>query len=240
MTASLLEQRTIDDRTGRAVERLRGATSGSAWGRLEWTWPTPSAAFSRRDSREPGFTEAMSTAIERGYHPFIRPVGGRYVAYDDQWLVLDLYARCDEPRSGTTARFRAMGDILARGLRTLDVDARVGAVPGEYCPGDWSVNAGGRTKLIGTGQRLTSTGFLFTAVISVGDMSGSIDAMSAGYAALGFPFDPATVGSVRVQAPGVRRFEVIRALGDALADALPLGDAGPGFDRQLTRTWDPR
>ena len=36
-----------------------------------------------------------------------------------------------------------MADGIASALRGLGVDAHVGAVPGEYCPGDHSVNARG-------------------------------------------------------------------------------------------------
>ena len=39
-------------------------------------------------------------------------------------------------------------------FRRLGVDARVGEIPGEYCPGAYSVNARGVKKLMGVGQRL--------------------------------------------------------------------------------------
>ena len=39
-------------------------------------------------------------------------------------------------------------------LCSLGVDARIGEVAGEYCPGKYSVNARGATKIMGVGQRL--------------------------------------------------------------------------------------
>ena len=47
-----------------------------------------------------------------------------------------------------------MADILQRTLSTLGVHAEIGRLPGEYCPGDYSVHAGGRVKLAGIGQRV--------------------------------------------------------------------------------------
>lgn len=53
-------------------------------------------------------------------------------------------------------------------LRRLDVpEARVGQVDGEYCPGEFSINVGGRAKVVGSAQRVTGTGALFSTVVQV-------------------------------------------------------------------------
>ncbi len=72
------------------------------------------------------------------------------------------------PPAPTTAS-RREGERLAGALRGLGVDARVGEVPGEYCPGAYSVNARGRVKLIGTAQRLVRGAALLGASVVVGD-----------------------------------------------------------------------
>jgi len=234
------EAPTIEDRSVAAVSRLRGLADHPAHGILEWSRPVPSAAFSRKDVRLPGFADAVATAADHGFVPFIRPVGGHVVLYDESWLVLDLFVRSDDPRSGTTARFRTLGAVLAEGLTRLGVDARLGAVPGEYCPGQWSVNAGGCTKLIGTGQRLVRDSWLFTAVIAVQDPGVSREAMTDVYDTLDLPMDPATIGSLSQAVPGATHHDVIEVLGDALAEALPLGPASSAFEREVTSPWDPR
>jgi hypothetical protein len=72
----------------------------------------------------------------------------------------------------------------------------VGEVPGEYCPGAWSVSAGGRTKLVGIGQRLIAGGAHLGAVIVVGGSERLRDLLVPVYDALGLDFDPRTAGSV--------------------------------------------
>jgi len=135
--------------------------------RIHRPWPT--AAFSRRDSLAVGYPAAAHAARAHGFQPVVRPVGGRLAAYHREAIVLDLVARHPQPRRHIRERFVVFGDWIAGVLTGLGVDARVGAVPGEYCPGEFSVNAGGATKLVGTAQRLTAHGYLFSAVLLVSD-----------------------------------------------------------------------
>ena len=240
MTATLLPLRPVVDRTAATVARLREVANGSAWGVLEWDRPEASAAFSRRDAREPGFADAVDVVRARGFEPFIRPVGGRLAAYHDGALVVDVLARCADPRPGTTARFQVIASAIALGLRRLGVDARVGGLPGEYCPGDWSVNATGRHKLVGTGQRLVRGAVLVTAVIVVGDPAPLAEVMTDAYDRLGLTLDPATIGSVAQHAPGVTLGDVEEAVGESLARVLPLGGPNLVSGRELLDPWDPR
>jgi hypothetical protein len=93
--------------------------------------------------------------------------------------------------------------VLADSIRELGVDARVGEVPGEYCPGAWSVNARGATKLAGTGQRLIAGAAHRGAVIVVGNSAGVRDALIGVYEALGLDWDPATAGSIEDEVAGI-------------------------------------
>jgi octanoyl-[GcvH]:protein N-octanoyltransferase len=72
----------------------------------------------------------------------------------------------------------------------------VGEVPGEYCPGAYSVNARGRVKLVGTAQRLVRGAALLGASIVVGDGAGIRAVLDDVYAALEFPWDATTAGAV--------------------------------------------
>jgi len=238
--ASLTAPETLEDRTSAMIDRIGILTTRPLWGCLRLTIPTPSAAFSRRDSRMSGFGVAVKAMRQRGFEPFIRPIGGRLAAYDEAWLVIDIVGRSPNPRLGTTGRFRVFADAIAAGIRDLGVDARVGRVPGEYCPGEWSVNAGGRVKLAGTGQRITREGFLVSAVIAVGDPNPAREAMAAGYRALTLPLDEHTVGSICREGAGLRPMDAVNALMGSLESVISLGGSDGYGNRPLLRGWEPR
>lgn len=233
-------QTVLDDRTSEVEAQLRNLAASSAWGTLTWHRPGPSAAFSRRDTRAPGFADAADGLHRRGFRPFIRPVGGHLAVYDHGALVMEIRARCVDPREGTTGRFREVAGALAQGLRTLGVPADVGEVPGEYCPGRWSVHAGGSIKLAGTGQRLGRGAAFVTAVVVVGDPEPSRAAMAEAYPLLGLDLDPATVGSVGECVPGIEVPDVQQAIEGALGRVLALGPPDRAVGRALRTGWDPR
>src|SRR5256885_14457761 len=110
-------------------------------------------AFSKQDAASAGFARAVRAARDAGFEPVIRLAGGRAAVYHEETLALSWAVPDRRPSARTEARFRELADLLAAAIRGLGVDARVGEVPGEYCPGAWSVNARGATKLVGTGDR---------------------------------------------------------------------------------------
>ena len=73
----------------------------------------------------------------------------------------------------------------------------MGEVPGEYCPGAFSVNARGQVKLAGTAQRLIHGAALLGANVVVGDGAGVRAVVRDVYAALELEWDER--GGVRVQ-----------------------------------------
>ncbi|WP_344165100.1 lipoate--protein ligase [Kribbella yunnanensis] len=162
----------------------------------------PVVVFGRRDTRLPGFAAAVRTARDAGFEPLVRAVGGRPVAYTTEALVVDHVRSERLAPDGMESRFTHYGDLYAGVLRDLGIDARVGAVPGEYCPGAHSVNARGVVKLIGTGQRVVRNGWLFSALIVLGDDDQLRPLLTEIYRHLDLPFDPASVGSVETEAPG--------------------------------------
>lgn len=174
--------------------------------------PEPTMAFGRLDTFRAGYPRARARSLEHGFTPTVREVGGHAAAYDAGCLVLDLAGREDRPRQATMARFEEFADLLADSLRLLGVDARVGEVPDEYCPGRFSVNARGATKLVGTAQRVTTRGWLLSAVITVRDQGGVRDVVQDVYAHLQLPLDPATVGSVSGEVGKITVSDVERAV----------------------------
>src|SRR5213079_1000328 len=160
-------------------------------------------AFSKQDAASPGFGRAAAAAREAGFEPIVRLVGGRAAVYHEETLALSWAVPDRRPSARTEARFRELADLLAAAIRGLGVDARVGEVPGEYCPGAWSVNARGATKLVGTGQRLIAGAAHRGAVIVVGGSDAVRTALIPVYDALGLSFDEATVGSVEDEAGAI-------------------------------------
>ena len=106
------------------------------------------------------------------------------------------------PRVGIHSRFNSTADLIARALRQLGVDARVGEVPGEYCPGGYSVNARGAVKLAGIGQRLIAGASHMGGVIVLRDASRVRDVLVPVYKALELDWDPGTAGAVEDEVDG--------------------------------------
>ena len=204
-----------------STELLAAFARPEVEGRLRVYSPRPTAAFSRIDALAGGFPAARSAALVHGFAPVIRPAGGRLAAYHEGALVLDLVARHPDARGQFRERFALLGEHLAAGLRTLGVPAHVGAVPGEYCPGAFSVNAAGTTKLVGTAQRLTRFGYLCSAVILVADREPVRAVLVDAYAALGLDWRPASVGAVADHVPGVTVADVAGAVLPWLRELVP-------------------
>jgi octanoyl-[GcvH]:protein N-octanoyltransferase len=165
--------------------------------------PQPTLAFGRRDTFLPGFERAVAAARRQVFAPVVRGAGGRAAAYDRGCLVLDEIMPAEDSMAGIQARFAIEAELQARALRRLGVDARVGHVPGEYCPGEFSVNARGRTKLIGAAQRIVRGGWLLSTVVVVDSGSRIRAVLEDVYAELGLDWDPATTGAVADEAQGV-------------------------------------
>ena len=174
--------------------------------------PAPTVAFGRRDAFLSGFPEAAAASRRRGFTPVIRGAGGRAAAYDEGCLVLDEIMPSGHSMSAVHERFSAEARRQAAALRRLGVDARVGEVPGEYCPGEFSVNARGQVKLIGAAQRIIRGAWLLSSVVVVEGAAGLRAVLEDVYGALGLEWNPETTGAVAEEAPGVGVEDVRRAL----------------------------
>ena len=182
-------------------------------------------AFSKQDAASPGFRGAVQAARDSGFEPVIRLAGGRAAVYHEKTLALSWAVPDSRPSARTEQRFRELADLLAHSILTLGVDARVGEIPGEYCPGAWSVNARGATKLVGTGQRLIAGAAHRGAVIVVGDSAGVRDALIPVYEALGLDWNPATAGSIESEVAGITVQHVEDAILAGLGELYELREA---------------
>ncbi|MER7080420.1 hypothetical protein SAMN02982929_01459 [Saccharopolyspora kobensis] len=175
-------------------------------------------AFGRRDTLLPGFPDAVRAVREAGFTPVVRAPGGRAVAYTERSLVVDHVGPDPGYLSGMEDRFTGYAELWADVLRKHGVEAQIGAVPGEYCPGAHSVNARGRVKLVGTAQRLVRGAWLFSAVVIFDHTEVLRPLLTEVYRLLDLPFDDDSVGSVVDESPGLRladlEAEVITAYDD--------------------------
>ena len=190
-------------------------------------------AFGRRDTLLPGFPGAVAAARRHGFTPVVRATGGRAVAYTEAALVFDHVRAEPNPAAGHDRRFEEYGGRFVEVFRRAGVDARLGPVPGEYCPGAHSVNARGVAKLVGTAQRVVKNAWLFSSLVVVGEESLLRPVLDEVYRALGQPFDPASVGSLLAEAPALDparlRADLAAAYGAGPAEAAASVDPA---------TWD--
>jgi lipoate-protein ligase A len=193
-------------------------------------------AFGRQDAVSPGYASAMAAATAAGFTPVERLAGGRAAVFHADTLAFAWAMPNPEPRDGIHERFALLAGIVATALRSLGADARVGEVPGEYCPGAYSVSLGGRVKVMGVGQRLVRGAAHLGGVIVVGGGDRVRGVLEPVYAALGLSWDPATAGDLASVLPGVGLGEVAQALAAELGrrfrveegevDALTLTEGG--------------
>jgi octanoyl-[GcvH]:protein N-octanoyltransferase len=174
--------------------------------------PGAMVAFGKLDLASPGFPGAAHAARAGGFEAVRRLAGGRAAVFHEHTIAFAWAGRAQDTWSGTHERFRNVAGIVERALRRLGVDARVGEVPREYCPGDYSINARGRTKLAGIGQRLVKGAWHIGGVIVVSEGERVRDVLIPVYEALGLDWDPATAGAVADEAPGVGWDDVALAL----------------------------
>ena len=196
--------------------------------------PGREVAFGRQDVANPGYEAARSAAREAGFAAVERLAGGRAAVFHPGTVAIARAYSDPQPPKRTYARFEEMADLIAAGLRDLGVEALVGEIPGEYCPGAYSVNARGATKLAGIGQRMIRGGAHMGGVVVASGGREVADVLIPVYRALELDWDPATSGSVadelgRDVDPG----EVEEALISELGKSYALVDAE--LDEQTVR-----
>jgi len=160
---------------------------------------SPILAFGKLDRLRPGYRRAVAIAREAGYVPVERIAGGRAAVFHEGTISFSHAIRAgggSGSYAGTHERFAAMAATIAAATAALGADSRVGEVPGEYCPGEFSVNSAGRIKLAGIGQRVIVGGAHVGAVIVVRGATRINEVLEPVYAALDLEFEPDATGSL--------------------------------------------
>ncbi len=210
---------------------LQKVRTGSLGPTLRLYRPVPTVAFGQRDTHLPGYEAAAAACRQQGFEPLVRKAGGRAAAYHQGTLVIDHLEPDADAIAGAKGRFSRFGELLAQALRDAGVQAGVGEIPGEYCPGEFSVHGSSqdapehRIKLVGTAQRVVAGGWLFSSVIVVENSAPIRAVLAASYAALGLQWDPATAGAADDLVPGLDVDAVEAAVVAAYGRYAPLSYA---------------
>jgi octanoyl-[GcvH]:protein N-octanoyltransferase len=201
ITAGFPEPPARDTAVSHAI--LRRVSDGELPDTLRVHRPGPVVAFGPKDRLAPGFDRAVRAAEGMGFGAVHRLAGGRAAVFHEDTVAFALVTKDEAPRTGIRRRFEELAGIMAAAFQDLGVDARVGEVPGEYCPGEHSVNARGVTKLMGVGQRLVQRAAHVGGVIVVGGSDRIRDVLLPVYQALELGWDPSTAGALQDEVPGV-------------------------------------
>jgi lipoate-protein ligase A len=191
--------------------RAVGAEAGSP-DRLRLYVPDDALLFSNLDARQAGYARAVAEARASGFPPVVRLAGGHAAAFLTESVAFAWATPDPESHLRITPRFERLTRWIVEALRNLGLDARVGALPGEYCPGEYSVNLEGRVKVMGVGQRVIRGAAHVGGVLTVGQTASLRRVLEQTYRALGLSFAPETAGGVADFDPSITPDRMIDAL----------------------------
>ncbi len=223
-TEAFLSRPALDTAVSRSL--LLAVAEGREPETLRLHRPSAIVAFGRQDSRSPGYAAAVQAARENGFEAVQRLVGGKAAVFHEETLAFAWAIPDGQPREGVKTRFEEIAAIMEESFRRLGVDAQVGEIPGEYCPGAYSVNARGVKKLMGVGQRLVPSAAHVGGVVVVNGESRVRDVLLPVYGHLGFDWDPETAGSIGDEVGAVTYGDVQQAIIDAFSARYDL-EEGP-------------
>jgi octanoyl-[GcvH]:protein N-octanoyltransferase len=110
----LLRGALVDGEPALELALARAMVTQARGGQIEETLriyrPASSVVvFGRRDTRLPGFPQAIAAARAGGFEPMVRATGGRAVAYTGAALVMDHVRHESGSIGGQEARFATFG-----------------------------------------------------------------------------------------------------------------------------------
>ena len=181
---------------GAVTRRLADRVKASGEPALRVWTPPRQVAFGRRDATDDGYEAARAAALDRGYDPVERSVGGRAVAYTGETVAFASVVTTDGERDGIQTRYEEATDILQCAFRDLGATVRRGEPDGSFCPGDHSLQNGG--KIAGLAQRVRRDAALVGGCVvaverDAADLAAVLEPV---YDVLDVRFDPDSIGSV--------------------------------------------
>ena len=184
------------DRDRKATRRLAELVEETGRPAVRAWRPPRHIAFGRRDSSTDGYARARQAALECGYDPVKRRVGGRAVAYTGETVAFTYAVPTDSVRSGIQERYDRATELLEGALGGLSATVRRGEPDRSFCPGAHSLQGDG--KIAGIAQRVERDVAVVggCVVTTRRDRRHVAEVLDRIYEALGVEFDPGTVGSV--------------------------------------------
>ena len=171
---------------------------------LLWS-STPYVAATRPETRLSGFETAARAAEEAGFPVLVRNSGGGAVAANEGSISFSLTLPVRDLRHGLYERYTDGSGVIVAALGRLGVEAEAGEVEAEFCPGTYSIRAGGPQgiKVAGLAQRVTRRAARVEALVLVEKTAGLREVLEKLYRNLGLPFRPEGVGDLPVDVPQV-------------------------------------
>lgn len=234
MRDSFAGRPALDTALSRAL--LERVSAGELTETLRIWRPDAIVTFGRLDAVAAGYHEALAAAHRERFGAVERLEGGHAAVFHEQTVAFAHTVSDPHPMESTHARFEATAELMAAALARLGVDARVGKVPREYCPGAYSVNAGGRRKLMGVGQRVIARAAHVGGVVVVAKGDRVRGVLEPVYRALRLDWDPATAGAVEDELGGVSYEEVEAAILAEYAQRYELVDTALDEESALRAT----
>jgi lipoate-protein ligase A len=207
--------------TGVSHALLRRVAEGALPETFRISTPGRSVAFGKQDLIAPGFDRAAELARQHGFAPVIRLPGGRAAVFHERTIAFSWSVPDPDPVRGIRRRFTETAVLLTEALASIGIETSVGEIPGEYCPGEFSLNHAGTIKLAGIGQRLAKGAAHVGGVLVVGGAGRIRDVLVPVYDALEIDWDPSTVGALDDVIPMLDISTVADALVVALSASVP-------------------
>jgi lipoate-protein ligase A len=206
---------------------LEAVAGGDGVERARVYRPGPTVAFGRMDRLARGFPAATEAARARGLTPLVRLGGGRAAVYGPECVVIELIRPAGRIGAGLEERFVELAELITAVLERLGIESELGELPGEYCPGRFSLHLRDGPKVAGLAQRVLSRGALATAVVVVDGGPALREAIAAIYAALGLEVDPRTAGAITDRHPGISTAGVVACAIELLGERYELTAGEP-------------
>jgi len=225
-----LVRTSYPDRPALDTAITRAILDEVAQGRLAETFrlytPGRVVAFGRQDVVAEGYRRAVAACRAQGFEAVERLAGGRAAVFHEGTLAFSWAIPTTDPLAGITERFNSIDQIVVKALRRLGLDARVGEVPGEYCPGRYSVNLEGRWKVMGVGQRLRRGVAHVGGVVVVFGREPINRVLTPVYRELSLDWSRDATGSLCAASPDITTAQVADSLMTELASAADLSESG--------------
>jgi len=199
---------------------LRRAVTGEEALRL-WT-PPAAMSFGKLDLLSPASERAIAVARSGGLTPVRRLAGGRAAPIGPTTVCVG-WACPGSEIADVQRRYETMAAALVCGLGQLGIEGGPGELPGEWCPGSWSILVG-QGKVAGLAQRVVRGGAWAEAVVVVSGSTALRSTLDKVQRALGVAWDPSTLSALADAQPGLTVARAAQALCSELGsrfDALP-------------------